>query len=286
MAATTATLVQEEEEREEQEVWEATQRAIYEAELDLDLDTCENRSRKRPRLLSLGNLNVPPGRSEPSLRFSSVGGGFGYNGLLKPPFRRFSAASFVSERYRRGSVGPLRKRSTSMDAPRVSSASCRMQTTSSSGDKQIYRRHKSGSDSDGDEADDEFEQITVTADINHQPSTFLSVPKVSFSCIEKTFLDSSHFTSHRDKIRDEVVASRVAVLKVHSSKDVAPQCPLELHRCQEFRVVRVSEMTLISKQVSTGHKQSYNNDHTHHTQPHISIRKSKLSKRHHEHPLI
>lgn len=171
--------MQEEEEREEQEVWEATQRAIYEAELDLDLDTCENRSRKRPRLLSLGSLNVPPERPEPSLRFSSVGGGYGYNGLLKPPFRRFSAASFVSERYRRGSVGPLRKRSTSMESPRVSSASSRMQTTNS-GDKQIYRRHKSGSDSDGDEADDEFEQITVTADINHQPSTFLSVPKVSF----------------------------------------------------------------------------------------------------------
>lgn len=183
MQATTATLVQEEEEREEQEVWEATQRAIYEAELDLDLDTCENRSRKRPRLLSLGNINVPPtGRFEPNLRFSSVGGGFGYNGLLKPPFRRFSAASFVSERYRRGSVstvGPLKKRSTSMESPRVSSASYRMQATNS-GDNKVYRRHKSGSDSDGDEADDEFEQITVTADINHQPSTFLSVPKVNF----------------------------------------------------------------------------------------------------------
>lgn len=169
--------MQEEEEREEQEVWEATQRAIYEAELDLDLDTCENRSRKRPRMLSLGNLNVPPGRSDPSLRFSSVGGGFGYNGLLKPPFRRFSAASFISERHRRGSVGPLRKRSTSMESPRVSSASFRMQATNS-GDNKVYRRHKSGSDSDGDEADDEFEQITVTADINHQSSTFLSVPKV------------------------------------------------------------------------------------------------------------
>lgn len=180
MAATTATLVQEEEEREEQEVWEATQRAIYEAELDLDLDSSDPRSRKRPRMLSLGNLNVPStGISDPSLRFSSVGGGFGYNGLLKPSFRRFSAASFVNERYRRASVGPIRKRSSSMESPRVSSASYRMQATNS-GDTKVYRRrhNKSGSDSDGDEADDEFEQITVTADINHQPSSFLSVPKV------------------------------------------------------------------------------------------------------------
>uniref|UniRef100_A0A336M2J8 CSON010638 protein n=1 Tax=Culicoides sonorensis TaxID=179676 RepID=A0A336M2J8_CULSO len=184
VAATTATLVQEEEEREEQEAWEATQRAIYEAELDLDLDTCENRSRKRPRL-SLGTLeSAPVSRgSDPILRFSSIGGGYGYSGLVKPPFRRYSAASFINERYRRGSVvGPMRQRSTSMESPRVSSASYRVQVSNNSGDtKNYYRRSnnnkKNGSDSDGDEADDEFEQITVTADINHQPSSFLSVPK-------------------------------------------------------------------------------------------------------------
>ena len=36
-------------------------------------------------------------------------------------------------------------------------------------------------ESDGEEADDEFEQITVQADINHQASTsFLAVPKVCY----------------------------------------------------------------------------------------------------------
>lgn len=120
---------------------------------------------KRPRLFSLGNISAPP--IDRGYRFSSVGGG-GYNTLLRPPKRRYSAASFLSERYH-GSAH-VRQRSTSIESPRFSSASKRI-------DDNQYRQ--SISESDGEEADDEFEQITVTADINHQPQSFLCVPKVS-----------------------------------------------------------------------------------------------------------
>ncbi|XP_038108291.1 serine-rich adhesin for platelets isoform X1 [Culex quinquefasciatus] len=146
IAAVAAAVIQEEEERELQEAIEATAFSLLQEELHINFPGL-----KRDRLMSLGNVSAPPMLNRPH-RFSSVGGG-GYSSLLNPPPRRYS---YASSRGHRNSVSV---------SSRVLSA-----MGESFGQDDYFL------ESDGEEADDEFDQFTTTADVGYPPGNFLAVP--------------------------------------------------------------------------------------------------------------
>jgi hypothetical protein len=151
-AAATA-VVEEEEERELQEAIEKTAFSMFQEEVDFVPPIDSNLH--RDRMLSLGNVSCPPVFLNPNMRFSSVSG---YSSLFEPPSRRFSAS------------GRLRRKSTS-DSSKILSA-YHLNDNYSNQNENFFN------ESDGEEADDEFEQFTTTAEIAHTQS-FLSVPRVS-----------------------------------------------------------------------------------------------------------
>jgi hypothetical protein len=139
--------MQEEEDRELQEAFEATAFSLCKDDLDFPI---EDHEIIRERMLSLGNVSAPPVLHR-NFRFSSISG---YSSLIEP-HRRFS----YNEKLRR-------------------------QSTSESQSSRILSAYRMGDsfgtddyflESDGEEADDEFEQFTTTADIG-QASNLLVVP--------------------------------------------------------------------------------------------------------------
>lgn len=146
IAAVAAAVIQEEEERELQEAIEATAFSLLQEELHINYPGL-----KRDRLLSLGNVSAPPMLNRNS-RFSSVGGG--YSSLLNPP-RRYS---YASSRGHRNSV----------------SVSSRILSAYNMGES--FGQDDYFPESDGEEADDEFDQFTTTADVGYPPGNFLVVP--------------------------------------------------------------------------------------------------------------
>ncbi|XP_062705704.1 serine-rich adhesin for platelets isoform X2 [Aedes albopictus] len=146
IAAVAAAVIQEEEERELQEAIEATAFSLLQEELHINYPGL-----KRDRLLSLGNVSAPPMLNRNS-RFSSVGGG--YSSLLNPP-RRYS---YASSRGHRNSV----------------SVSSRILSAYNMGES--FGQDDYFPESDGEEADDEFDQFTTTADVGYPPGNFLAVP--------------------------------------------------------------------------------------------------------------
>lgn len=158
--AEAAAVVEEEEERELQEAIEKTAYSLYQEEIDF---APVESTLIRDRMLSLGNVSCPPMLLNPGMRFSSVGGG--YSSLLEPPrSRRFSDS------------GRLRRKSTS-DSSRILSAY-------HLNDNYNNQNENFFNESDGEEADDEFEQFTTTVDIANSHS-FLSVPRVSLMVSSK-----------------------------------------------------------------------------------------------------
>ncbi|XP_055612552.1 serine-rich adhesin for platelets-like, partial [Uranotaenia lowii] len=146
IAAVAAAVIQEEEERELQEAIEATAFSLLQEELHVNYPGL-----KRDRLLSLGNVSAPPLLNRNS-RFSSISGG--YSSLLNPP-RRYS---YASSRGHRNSV----------------SVSSRILSAYNMGES--FGQDDYFLESDGEEADDEFDQFTTTADVGYPPGNFLSVP--------------------------------------------------------------------------------------------------------------
>lgn len=146
IAAVAAAVIQEEEERELQEAIEATAFSLLQEELHINFPGL-----KRDRLMSLGNVSAPPMLNRPH-RFSSVGGG-GYSSLLNPPPRRYS---YASSRGHRNSVSVSSRVLIAMGE--------------SFGQDDYFL------ESDGEEADDEFDQFTTTADVGYPPGNFLAVP--------------------------------------------------------------------------------------------------------------
>ncbi|XP_065078276.1 uncharacterized protein LOC135701411 [Ochlerotatus camptorhynchus] len=146
IAAVAAAVIEEEEERELQEAIEATAFSLLQEELYINYPGL-----KRDRLLSLGNVSAPPMLNRNS-RFSSVAGG--YSSLLNPP-RRYS---YASSRGHRNSV----------------SVSSRILSAYNMGES--FGQDDYFPESDGEEADDEFDQFTTTADVGYPPGNFLSVP--------------------------------------------------------------------------------------------------------------
>lgn len=144
--------MQEEEDRELQEVYDRTAFSLYQDELEfppIDIDLA------RDRITSLGNVSCPPYLMNPNLRFSSVGG---YSSLLEPP-RRFSD---THGRHRR------------------QSSSSRILSAYHLNDNYSNKNENFFNESDGEEADDdEFDQrfSTTTAEIAY-PHILLSVPRV------------------------------------------------------------------------------------------------------------
>lgn len=149
--ARAAATVQEEEDREFQEAYEKTAYSMYQDEYDIppmDLDL------QRDRIASLGNVSCPPYILNPNLRFSSAGG---YSSLLEPS-RRFSD----SQRQRRQS---------NSDSSRILSA-YHLNDNYSNQNENFFN------ESEGEEADDEFDQrFTTTAEIAY-PHGLLPVPRV------------------------------------------------------------------------------------------------------------
>jgi hypothetical protein len=152
IAAVAAAVMQEEEDRELQEAFEATAFSLCKDDLDFPI---EDHEMIRERMLSLGNVSAPPILNR-GFRFSSISG---YSSLIEP-HRRYS----YNER--------LRRQSTSeSQSSRILSA-YRMGDSFGTDDYFI--------ESDGEEADDEFEQFTTTAEIAN-PTNLLAVPiKVIF----------------------------------------------------------------------------------------------------------
>ncbi|XP_058822967.1 serine-rich adhesin for platelets isoform X2 [Topomyia yanbarensis] len=146
IAAVAAAVVQEEEERELQEAIEATAFSLLQEELNINYPGL-----KRDRLHSLGNVSAPPTLNR-SYRFASVGGG--YSSLLNPP-RRYS---YASSRGHRNSV----------------SVSSRVLSAYNMGDS--FGQDDYFLESDGEEADDEFDQYTTTADVGYPTGNYLMVP--------------------------------------------------------------------------------------------------------------
>lgn len=156
--------MQEEEDRELQEALEATGLAIYP---DDYIEPYPYRS--RTRMMSLGNVSAPPTLNQYG-RFSSIGKFTtyltspsvlkirslcllgGYNSLFTPTRRRFSYA------------GSYRK-SNSVESSRVFSA------------YPIDESFDYYMESDGEEADDEFDQITSSNDVDVQIQRPHSVTK-------------------------------------------------------------------------------------------------------------
>uniref|UniRef100_A0A182R0L1 Uncharacterized protein n=1 Tax=Anopheles farauti TaxID=69004 RepID=A0A182R0L1_9DIPT len=145
IAAVAAAVIQEEEERELQEAIEATAFSLLQEELNINYPGLQ-----RDRLLSLGNISAPPMLSR-GRRMSSISGG--YSSLLNPS-RRFS---YSSTRGHRNSV----------------SVSSRVLSAYNMGGS--FGQDDYVLESDGEEADDEFDQFTTTAEIGY-PSNYLSVP--------------------------------------------------------------------------------------------------------------
>ncbi|XP_058452702.1 serine-rich adhesin for platelets isoform X2 [Malaya genurostris] len=146
IAAVAAAVIQEEEERELQEAIEATAFSLLQEELSMNYP-----GMKRDRLHSLGNVSAPPSLNR-SYRFASVGGG--YSSLLNPP-RRYS---YASSRAHRNSV----------------SVSSRVLSAYNMGDS--FGQDDYFLESDGEEADDEFDQYTTTADVGYPTGNYLMVP--------------------------------------------------------------------------------------------------------------
>ncbi|XP_055539013.1 serine-rich adhesin for platelets isoform X2 [Wyeomyia smithii] len=146
IAAVAAAVIQEEEERELQEAIEATAFSLLQEELHVNYPGL-----KRDRLMSLGNVSAPPMLNR-NYRFSSVGGG--YSSLLNPQ-RRYS---YASSRSHRNSV----------------SVSSRILSAYNMGDS--FGQDDYFLESDGEEADDEFDQYTTTADVGYSTSNYLMVP--------------------------------------------------------------------------------------------------------------
>lgn len=134
-----------------QEAYEKTAFSLYQDELDLspvDLDL------QRDRIVSLGNVSCPPYLLNPNLRFSSVGG---YSSLLEPP-RRFSDLQ-------------RQRRESNSDTSRILSA-YHLNDNYSNQNENFFN------ESEGEEADDEFDQrFTTTAEIAY-PHGLLAVPRV------------------------------------------------------------------------------------------------------------
>ncbi|XP_049548275.1 pneumococcal serine-rich repeat protein [Anopheles darlingi] len=145
IAAVAAAVIQEEEERELQEAIEATAFSLLQEELNINYPGLQ-----RDRLLSLGNVSAPPMLSR-GRRMSSISGG--YSSLLNPS-RRFS---YSSTRGHRNSV----------------SVSSRVLSAYNMGGS--FGQDDYVLESDGEEADDEFDQFTTTAEIGF-PTNYLSVP--------------------------------------------------------------------------------------------------------------
>lgn len=157
IAARAAAAVQEEEDREMQEVFEKTAFSLYQDELDLPpmpIDFGLNRD----RIASVGNVSCPPYLINPNLRFSSIGG---YSALLEPP-RRYS------------DMMGRNRRQSSTESSRILSA-YHLNDNYSNQNENFFN------ESDCEEADDEFDQrySTTTAEIASFPHGLLSVPRVS-----------------------------------------------------------------------------------------------------------
>jgi hypothetical protein len=154
IAAQAAAAVQEEEDREMQEVFEKTAFSLYQDELDLPPMPI-NFGLNRDRIASVGNVSCPPYLINPNLRFSSIGG---YSTLLEPP-RRYSEMG-------------RNRRQSSTESSRILSA-YHLNDNYSNQNENFFN------ESDCDEADDEFDQrFTTTAEIASYPHGLLSVPRV------------------------------------------------------------------------------------------------------------
>uniref|UniRef100_A0A1B0EWS5 Uncharacterized protein n=1 Tax=Lutzomyia longipalpis TaxID=7200 RepID=A0A1B0EWS5_LUTLO len=138
IAAVAAAVVQEEEERELQEVLEASGLTLYSDDFRYDF--------QRRRLLSLGNVSAPPALHR-GARFSSFGG---YSSLVDPP-----------RRYSYGGTKPK----CSSESSRILSA---YQMGDSFGTDDFI-------ESDDEQEVDDFDQTTITAESGY-PS-HLSVPQ-------------------------------------------------------------------------------------------------------------
>lgn len=138
-----------------QEAYEKTAFSLYQDELDINLPPLDI-DLQRDRIVSLGNVSCPPYLLNPNLRFSSVGG---YSSLLEPP-RRYSDS------------GRQRRQSNS-DSSRILSA-YHLNDNYSNQNENFFN------ESEGEEADDEFDQrfTTTTAEIAY-PHGLLSVPRVN-----------------------------------------------------------------------------------------------------------
>lgn len=110
---------------------------------------------QRDRIASLGNVSCPPYLVNPNLRFSSIGG---YSSLLEPP-RRFSDLQ-------------RNRRESNSDSSRILSAY-------HLNDNYNNQNENFFNESEGEEADDEFDQrFTTTAEITYPHGHMLSVPRV------------------------------------------------------------------------------------------------------------
>lgn len=156
IAARAAAAVQEEEDREMQEVFEKTAFSLYQDELELPPLSLEYAALKRDRLASIGNVSCPPYLINPNIRFSSMGG---YSTLHEPP-RRYS------------DMGRIHRQS--------STESSRILSAYHLNDNYSNQNENFFNESDCEEADDEFDQrFITTAEIASYPHSFLSVPRVS-----------------------------------------------------------------------------------------------------------
>lgn len=133
---------------------EATAYSIYQEELEYPYSAI-----KRDRMLSLGNVSAPPVLNL-GMRFSSVSGG--YSSLIDPP-RRFS---YGGRSHGGRSYGNRGHRKSTSDSSRI---------LNKYNMGESFQTDDFFLESDGEEADDEFEQITTTAEIGY-PNSFLSVP--------------------------------------------------------------------------------------------------------------
>lgn len=182
----------EEEEREIQEVWEATRKVLLEEDFNLDLDNNSSNS-FRPRMLSLGNISAPPMLNR-STKLSPVSGG--YSSFSKSP-RRYSTASYASATHLLGEFRKTKQHQQQQRAPLMissknnsyrsgklnglNSSSSSFKTT----DIRSFPHQECDGESEGEEADDELDNIIVTAEVNYHPNVLLSVPKVMFFFVFK-----------------------------------------------------------------------------------------------------
>lgn len=159
-------------------MWEATRKVLLEEDFNLDLDNNSINS-FRPRMLSLGNISAPPMLNR-STKLSPGSGG--YCSFSKSP-RRYSTASYASATHL---LGELRKtKQPLMSSSKNNSYRCGKLNglNGSSGsfkatDLRPFTHQECAGESEGEEADDELDNIIVTAEVNYHPNVLLSVPKV------------------------------------------------------------------------------------------------------------